>query len=177
VLTESELLTRARASEAGALAELYQRFAPAIYAYIYRRVGEVRLAEDLTGDVFVQALSTLRTERFARTSLAAWLYRIAHNRVIDHYRRERQALVPLEEWMPASEDVPEAAARRSTQEWMRQALRHLSEDQQQVLVLRFGQAMSAAEAAQVLGKTEEAVRALQHRALAALRRLMEEGAP
>jgi RNA polymerase sigma-70 factor (ECF subfamily) len=177
VLTESDLLTRARAHDAGALAELYDHFAPAIYAYIYRRVGERRLAEDLTGDVFVQALSTLRTERFAHTSLPAWLYRIAHNRVIDHYRRERQVAVPLEEWMPALDDVPESAARRRTQAWLQHALRRLSDDQQEVLVLRFGQGMRAAETARVLGKSEAAVRALQHRALAALRRLMEEGAP
>jgi len=171
------LLTRIRANDPDALAELYDQFAPALYAYIYRRVGEQRLAEDLTGDVFVNALGALRRGQFASGSLAAWLYRLAHNRVIDHYRRERKTLVPLAEELPAAEDVPEAARQRHLRGWLREALRRLTEDQQQVLALRFGEGRSAAEVARTLGKTEESIRALQHRALQALRRLIEEGSP
>jgi RNA polymerase sigma-70 factor (ECF subfamily) len=174
---DAGLLTRLRANDPEALAQLYDQFAPLIYAYIYRRVGEQRLAEDLTGDVFTQALEALRGGRFASQSLAAWLYRAAHNRVIDHYRRERKTLVPLSEALPAAEDVPEAARQRRLREWLREAMRRLTDDQQQVLTLRFGEGRSAAEVARLLGKTEESVRALQHRALGALRRWMEEGNP
>jgi len=173
----ADLLARARANDPAALSELYDRFAPAIYAYLYRRIGEGRLAEDLTGDVFVQALAALRKGQFANTSLEAWLYRTAHNRLVDHYRRERKELLPLEEWLPAPDDVPEEAHRRRAYDWLRRALRRLTGDQQQVLALRFGQGLTAAETARALGKAEESVRALQHRALAALRKLMQEGAP
>jgi RNA polymerase sigma-70 factor (ECF subfamily) len=174
---DAGLLTRIRANDPDALAELYDRFAPVLYAYIYRRVGEQRLAEDLTGDVFVNALAALRRGQFASESLMAWLYRLAHNRVMDHYRRERQTLVPLAAELPAADDVPEAARQRRLRAWLREALRRLTGDQQQVLALRFGQGMSAAETARALGKTEESIRALQHRALHALRRLMEEASP
>jgi len=88
-----------------------------------------------------------------------------------------KTLVPLAEELPAADDVPEAARQRRLRAWLREALRRLTGDQQQVLALRFGQGMSAAETARALGKTEESIRALQHRALHALRRLMEEASP
>lgn len=169
---ENRLLARARANDQRAIAELYDLHAPAIYAYVYRRVGEQRLAEDLTADVFVRALEALRKNQFAHTSLIAWLYKLAHNRVIDHYRRRRpQAELP--EQHPAPDDVPEIAHRRATERQMRAALHQLTEEQQQVIVLRFGEGKTALETARLLNKTEEAVRALQHRSLAALRRLLE----
>ena len=169
---EATLLTRARANDQRAIAELYDQHAPAIYSYVYRRVGEQRLAEDLTADVFVRALEALRKNQFAHTSLRAWLYRLAHNRVIDHYRRQRPQ-VELPEHHPAPDDVPEIMQRRSLHATVRAALHHLTEEQQQVIVLRFGEGKTAGETARLLNKTEEAVRALQHRSLAALRRLME----
>jgi RNA polymerase sigma-70 factor (ECF subfamily) len=169
---EADLLRRARARDPEALTELYDRFAPALHAYIYRRVGDGSLAEDLTADVFVNALEALDQGRFATQSVQAWLYRLAHNRVVDHYRRRRPDALPLEPWVPAADDVPAAAAQRQQQAWVRQALRRLTDEQQQILHLRFGDGLRAAAIAQALGKTEEAVRALQHRALAALRKLM-----
>jgi RNA polymerase sigma-70 factor (ECF subfamily) len=172
---DTDLLTRVCAREPAALAELYDRFAPLVYAYIYRRVGERQLAEDLAADVFVRALAALQHGHFASVSIQAWLYRLAHNRVVDHYRRNRRApLAPLDEAVPAPDDVPEAAGRRSDQAWVRAALPRLTDEQQQIIALRFGEGLSAADVASALGKTEEAIRALQHRALAALRRLWRE---
>lgn len=173
--SDHDLLVRVQANQPDALTQVYDRFAPGIYAYIYRQVGVKQLAEDLTSDVFVQALSALRKDRFAHTTLVGWLYRTAHNRVIDHYRRERKKIVPLEEWMPDATDVAADAARKLEQDWMRRALKFLTAEQQQVLTLRFGEEMSAPDVARVMNKDENAVRALQHRALAALRRLMDEG--
>jgi RNA polymerase sigma-70 factor (ECF subfamily) len=171
------LLARARANDPDALAELYDRFAPRIYAYLFRRLGEQRLAEDLAADVFVQSIAALRKGQFASASLEAWLYRMAHNRLVDHYRRERGQLVPLEEWVPAPDDVPAEAERRRLQDWLRQAMRRLTDDQQHILTLRFGQGFSTAETARLTGNSETGVRALQHRALAALRRLLQERDP
>jgi RNA polymerase sigma-70 factor (ECF subfamily) len=172
---EADLLARLRARDPADLAELYDRFAPALYAYIYRRVGERHLAEDLTADVFVRALDALQRDRFAAVSLQAWLYRLAHNRVVDHYRSSQRApLAPLDEALPSPDDVPEAVHRRRDQAWMHAALQRLTPDQQQIIALRFGEGLSAAAIAAVLGKSEEAIRAMQHRALAALRRLRAE---
>ena len=173
--SDAQLLARLRANDDTALAELYDQFAPAIYAYCYRRVGERHMAEDLTSDVFVRALAAIQKGRFAQTSLPAWLYRIAHNLVVDHYRRANPDIVPLEEWAPAPDNVPEAVRRRQQQEWLGNAMQQLTDEQQQTLALRFGQGYSAIETARLMGKTEEAIRALQHRALAALRRIMGEG--
>jgi len=174
--SDTILLRRVIENDPQALSELYDKFAPAIYAYIYRRVGEQRLAEDLTGDVFVNALGALRKGQFANTSLQAWLYRLAHNRVVDYYRRSKMD-VPLEEWVPAPDDVPLTADRHRWQTKLREALHHLTDDQQQVIVLRFGEGQNAADVASALGKTEESIRALQHRALVALRRWLNEEAP
>ena len=172
---DAQLLARLRANDDTALAELYDQFAPAIYTYCYRRVGERHLAEDLTSDVFVRALASIQKGRFAHTSLPAWLYRIAHNLVVDHYRRANPDIVPLEEWAPAPDNVPEAARQRRQQESLGNAMQQLTDEQQQTLALRFGQGYTASEAARLMGKTEEAIRASQHRALAALRRMMGEG--
>ncbi len=175
--SDAALLARARANDPDALAELYDRFAPRIYAYLYRRIGEQRLAEDLTSDVFVQSLAALRKGQFASASLEAWLYRMAHNRLVDFYRRERRDVVALDEWVAAPDDVPAEAERRNLQSWLRRAMRRLTDDQQHILTLRFGQGLSAAETARLTGNTETAVRALQHRALAALRRLIRDREP
>jgi RNA polymerase sigma-70 factor (ECF subfamily) len=173
---DTALLQRVRANDPAALSELYDAFAPALYAYIYRRVGEQRLAEDLTSEVFVKALDALRKEHFASASLRAWLYRLAHNLVMDYYRRDKGDL-PLDEWVPAPDSVPETVQRRRWQSQLRAALGQLTAEQQQVVVLRFGEGQSAAEVARALGKTEESIRALQHRALAALRRWLGEDYP
>lgn len=175
-MAEVGLLQRVRANDPQALAELYDQYAPRLYAYIYRQVGEQRLAEDLTSEVFVKALGALRKGQFANTSMQAWLYRLAHNLVIDHYRRD-PGHAPLDESFPAPDSVPEAARRRHWQSKLREALPHLTEEQQQVIVLRFGEGQSAGEVARTLGKTEESIRALQHRALAALRRWLGEDYP
>ncbi len=173
---EAALLRRAQQHDQTALGEIYDRYARRIHRYIYHRTGDVGLADDLTGDVFVRMLEAARSDRFAQTSLQAWLYRIAHNLVIDHYRRRPVSPdLPLETYNGAVADGPATMVeQRLSQERLRAAMKFLTEEQQQVLVLRFGEGLTAAEVADVLGKAETAVWALQHRALAALRRVMQE---
>jgi RNA polymerase sigma-70 factor (ECF subfamily) len=171
-IEDATLLRRLRANDVDAVAELHDRHAPAIYAYIYRRVGDRRLAEDLTADVFLRALEALRKGQFAHTALSAWLYRLAHNRVVDHFRRQRPE-GELPDQHPGPDNVPELTQRRALSRAVQAALRLLTDEQQQVIVLRFGEGKTAVETARLLNKTEEAVRALQHRSLAALRRLLE----
>ena len=173
---EHTLLERAKQYDEAALGELYAHYAPRIYAYIYRRIGDAHLAEDLTGDVFVRVIQAIRSERFWHTSFQAWLYRIAHNLVADHYRRQPPvAELELDERMAADADDPASAvAERLSHQRLRAAIRCLTLGQQQVLALRFGEGMTAREVAAVMGKSTGAIEALQHRALATLRRVLKE---
>jgi RNA polymerase sigma-70 factor (ECF subfamily) len=176
VTNERNLLERAKQYDEAALGELYDHYAPRIYAYIYRRVSDAHLAEDLTSDVFVRVMQAIQSERFWHTSFQAWLYRIAHNLVADHYRRQPSATeLELDERLVAAEDDPVAAvAERFSHRRLRAAISRLTSDQQQVLALRFGEGMTAREVARVMDKSVGAIEALQHRALAALRRVLEE---
>ena len=173
---ERALLERAKRYDEAALGELYDQYAPRIYAYIYSRLGDAQLAEDLTGDVFVRLMGAIQSERFWRTSFQAWLYRIAHNLVVDTFRRHRPtADVELNEQLATSQDdVPSLVAQRLSYRHLRAAIADLTPDQQQVLALRFGEGMTARQAADVMRKSTGAIEALQHRALARLRRLLKK---
>lgn len=172
---EQALLVRARQYDRAALAELYDCYAPRVYAYIYRRVGDPHLAEDLVGDVFVRVVQAICSRRPWHTSFRAWLYQIAHNLVVDHYRRPKPVLsVSLDEgWLPAAEEnQTDAVGDTLDHQRLQAALHCLTPEQQQVLVLRFGEGLTIRETAQVLRKTAGAVKAVQHRAIVALRRIL-----
>jgi len=172
---EAALLRRARQYDEDALAEIYREYAPVIYAYIYRRVGDDMVAESMVGEVFVRMLEAIRSERAWRTSFRGWLYRIAHNLIVDHHRGEPdEALVPLVGWEVRGEGDPDEALREKTsRQRLASALRHLTSGQQQVLVLRFGEGLTARETAAVMEKSVSAVEGLQHRGLASLRRILD----
>lgn len=174
---EQTLLERAQAFDEHALGQLYDEYAPPIYAYLYRRVQDAQLAEDLTSEVFVRMLQAIRARRLWKTSFQGWLYRIAHNLVVDHYRKQPATpVLELDEDLVADQkDLDSAVAERLSRQRLRSAIRLLTPEQQQVLALRFGQQLSAPEAGDVIGKSVSAVEALQHRALAALRRILERG--
>ena len=171
------MLERAKAYDPTALSEIYDRYSGRIHNYICRRVGNVQLAEDLTAEVFVRMLQAAQSDRFARTSLSAWLYRIAHNLIVDHFRSQPQAEVEAwDERLGVAVDDPTVAIEaKLAQQGLRAALSHLTEQQQQVIVLRFGEGLSGPEIAEILDTSEGAVRSLQHRALASMRRVMERG--
>jgi RNA polymerase sigma-70 factor (ECF subfamily) len=174
--SESHLIERAKAYDEEALGELYRRHANAIFRYVYYRVGDQAVAEDVVGDVFERALEGLPSYQDTGRPFEAWLYRIAHARVVDHYRRQgRRHVAPLTEGLPADgeTDPHQLAAFQDDVRRAWEAVSHLTEDQQQVISLRFIAGFSTAEVARLLGKTEGAVKALQHRALASLRRLLE----
>jgi RNA polymerase sigma-70 factor (ECF subfamily) len=176
-VTEQSLLERAKNLDAQALADLYDRYAPKIYAYLYRRLGDAALAEDLTGEVFLRVLQAIRAGRAWQTSFRAWLYRIAHNLVVDHYRRRPPAPpVPVDEDLASDgRDNPAAIVQDAIEhERIRAALDRLTPEQQEVLALRFGQGLKTRQVAQAIGKTPGAVEGLQRRALASLRRILNE---
>jgi len=175
VTNEQILLDRAKAYDPEALAELYDRYAPRMYAYIYRRVNDAILAEDLTSELFLRMLRAIKNEQTWHKSFVSWLYRIAHNLVVDVYRRRPPPSVPLDDapiqadGQDPAEQVHEALGR----ERLSAAIHLLTPDQQQVLALRYGEGLTARETARIAHKTTGAVEALQHRALAAIRRILE----
>jgi len=174
--SESALLERAREYDGAAIAELYDRYSLRIYNYVYRRVGNRNLAEDLTSMVFVRMLEAIRTSKAWHGSFSGWLYRIAHNAVVDHYRSGKQAKdLPLEDVTLASNEHSADSAERSiTRERVRSAVNELTEAQGLVITLKFMQGMSNAEVATLMGKNEGAIKSLQFRGLAALRRVIAE---
>lgn len=172
-----EILDQAAKGDPEALAVLYDQFSDKIYSYIYHRVGHADLAEDLTGQVFIRMLEAVRVGRAWRTSFSGWLYRIAHNLVIDYYRRRgRATFIDLEEAAPVQSqhgDPIQAAEAVFDRQRLRAALNSLTEEQAQVITLRFLEELSIAETAEIMGKTEGAIKAQQYRAVLALRRVME----
>jgi RNA polymerase sigma-70 factor (ECF subfamily) len=174
---EQGLLDRASKADPEALGVLYDRYVDRIYNYIYHRVGQADLAEDLTAQVFARMLEAIREGRAWRTSFSGWIYRIAHNLVIDHYRRRgRAAFVELEEASPIASEEADPVRKveaRLESEHLRAALTKLTEEQAEVIALRFLDEFSIAEVASMMNKTEGAIKALQYRAVLALRRVMQ----
>ncbi len=169
--SEYALLKRAQAYDKQAIGELYDQYAPLIYAYLYRRLRDAQLAEDLTGDVFVRVLQAIQSEQFWERSFRAWLYRIAHNLMVDYFRRQQDVPpLSLDEQLVADLASPVSAqAEALSYQQLRSAISQLTLDQQQVLALRFGEQLLTREVADIMGKSVGAIEALQHRALTKLR--------
>lgn len=176
-LTEKVLLEGAAIFDERALGELYDRYEARIYSYIYRRTGNESLAEDLTAQVFLKMLEAIRGDKAWHSSFSGWLYRIAHNAVIDYYRqRDRQQQVSLEDTLTttASDHNPVVMAEASLDaERLRIAISRLTEEQAEVITLRFLEGYSISEVAEMLDKTEGSIKALQYRAVTSLRQLLQ----
>lgn len=168
---ERRLVQQAQRGSADAFAELYREHVQVIYRYVVHRVSDPQLAEDLTGDVFTKALEGLARYQDQGRPFLAWLYRIAHARVIDHYRRvgrrpeERDV---DEEPLPVSPNMDERMLRQQAAQALREAIAGLTADQQQVVILRFIEGYKIEDVAVILGKQPNAIKALQHRALRSL---------
>ncbi len=176
-LSEEELLASALDFGDVALGELYDRYEGKIYAYIYRRTGEPDLARDLTAQVFIKMLEAIRKEKAWTSSFSGWLYRIAHNVVIDYYRRrKRHNQVSIEDTptLTATQHNPvQTAEQNMDAEKLRAAIQRLTDEQAQVVSLRFLEGYSIAEVAVVMDKTEGSIKALQYRAVSSLRQLLQ----
>jgi RNA polymerase sigma-70 factor (ECF subfamily) len=172
---EVRLIERAQNGDKAALAELYRGHVDMVHRYVYARVGDMAVAEDLTAQVFLKAVEGLPNYEPSDRPFAAWLYRIAYARTVDHWRQQqRRREVVLDESLQAAGPQPEDWLVLEA-EWRTalDLLAQLTDDQQNVLILRFVGEMSLSEVAETLGKTVGAVKAAQHRALAALARLIE----
>jgi RNA polymerase sigma-70 factor (ECF subfamily) len=172
-----DLVSRAARGDADAFAALFDRFHVPVYRYFAARMRDRVEAEDMTATVFVEAARRLPGFRGDGRAFVAWLFTVARHDLADLRRRERRhPLEPMDE-LPARDEAPDPAdqvAERLDQDRLRAALARLTDDQRQVLLLKFAAGLSNEEAGRVLGKPVTAVKSLQHRGLAALRRLLEE---
>ena len=171
-LDESALVERAK-TEADAFGELYERFVKRIYNYIYYRTGNHQDAEDLTARVFQRALQYLPNYVDRGVPFSAWLYRIAHNLVVNWHRdRGRRKMVPLDDMVLMARDgtAPEHLAERTEEhEQLQEAIGGLPPERQQLLILKFVDRLSNAEIGRIMGRSEGAIKSLYHRTLIALR--------
>jgi RNA polymerase sigma-70 factor, ECF subfamily len=172
-------LAGARRREPAAVTRVYTAYAPALFRFFMAAVGDRHQAEDLTGTAFVSAIEALPRFRGPVEALGGWLFQIARHDLYDHRRRQaRSRIEPLEDNLneaavvAGAEDPEELAITRLEGSRVMDALRELSPDQREVLLLRMGAGMTAPEVAEVVGKTTGAVKALQHRGLASLARAL-----
>jgi RNA polymerase sigma-70 factor, ECF subfamily len=173
------LVERAQRGNRDALEELYLLHFDRIYSYLHMSVGNRHDAEDLTTQTFLKMLESIKRFRWQSAPFSAWLFRIAHNLAMDHFRAHRR-------WQP-EEDVPEppgsaepsaetAAMQSIGRASMMEMIETLSAEQQQVLTLKFVFNFANAEVATILGKTEGAIKSLQHRALVSLQKKIQQPA-
>ena len=174
--SDAELIARAQLGEVNALGWLYDRHRESIFRYLWFRLDDRQLAEDLTGDVFMRMLDALPRYRMKGLPFRAWLYRIAHNLLIDYFRKmNRQVTLPLDviEEQGTEDDPDRVIEQILLSERLQVALMRLEATQCEVVILRFLAGLSLQETALTLGKTEAAIKALQHRGLSSLRRALE----
>jgi RNA polymerase sigma-70 factor, ECF subfamily len=175
-IRETQLISRARQGDASAFGTLYECYLDDIYRYVYYKVADRFEAEDLTEHVFLKAWQALPRFRIKGATFRAWLYRIAHNAVIDRHRTQKP-VVPLDAVPEMNDDAPtpeKAAETGQETDRLAAALAHLKPEWQQVILHRFVNGLSHAETAEVMGIREGHVRVLQHRALKKMKRLMED---
>jgi RNA polymerase sigma-70 factor (ECF subfamily) len=168
-----QLVERAQLGNREALEELYLLHFERIYSYLHLSVGNRHDAEDLTTQTFLRMLEAIGRFRWREVPFSAWLFRIAHNLAMDHFRANRR--VQTEEKVPEPPGSEESSAEEQAMHSMGRAgmlelIDDLSPEQRQVLTLKFLYGFANGEVATILGKTEGAVKSLQHRALASLQK-------
>jgi RNA polymerase sigma-70 factor (ECF subfamily) len=177
---ERVLASKATRGDRDAYSALYERYVDKIYRYIYFKVGGREQSEDLTSQTFLKAWDAIGDYEWRNYPFGAWLFRIAHNLVVDYHRSRRDS-VSLDDASPhlearANTDPvrPERVLAQALAEGrVRKAIERLTDEQQQVLILRFYEGLSTTEVADLMGKRNGAVRGLQFRALSGLRDLLE----
>lgn len=179
-LNEKVLIERATAGDAEAFGVLYSTHLDAIFRYIFFRIGEQQEAEDLTEMVFLKAWEALPGYKDLGNPFTSWLYRIAHNVVVDFHRRAKPVVENAEDYLPGERQDESANTlgiiiESENLSELARAISQLNIEQQQVISLRFIQDLSHAEIAEIIGKNEGTCRMIQHRALVTLNKLLSNG--
>jgi RNA polymerase sigma-70 factor (ECF subfamily) len=174
VQDEESLVRRAQQHDQEAFAQLYEEYFDKIYRYVALKIGDRMEAEDITQQVFLNAIKAISSFRWRGIPFSAWLFRIAHNQVVDYLRRKtKRPTMPLDESLVASDHDPQLIAGRKLDiERLHSATGKLTPAQQEVISLRFAGELPIAQVAQIMGKSEGAVKALQHSAIVALRKTL-----
>jgi RNA polymerase sigma-70 factor, ECF subfamily len=173
--SEDALIRRAQALDSGALAELYDKHFDGIYRYLYTRTNHQADAEDLTEQVFLKMVGSIQRYRPKGVAFSSWLYRIAHNLLVDRYRRAGREAVELSDQVRDARPHADPAALVQNSEERRQllaAVHRLTSEQQQVITMRFIDNMEVDEIARLMRRRPGAIHSMQHRALASLYRFL-----
>lgn len=173
---ERTTVDRARTGDQQALADIYDWYMPRVYRYVVARIGNSAEAEDLTEEVFLKMLGAIGGFRWREVPFSSWLFRIAHNSIATHYRRSAQrggATSELSEDMADGRpDLATSVEERITMDEVRRAAQLLPDAQREVIALRFAVGLSIADTAKALGKREGNIKALQHKAVAKLQKML-----
>ena len=168
----SSLLERIKHHDQTALADVHERYFDQLYHYLCYRLGDVEVAADLTGEVFLALINALKKGNPPKTSLSGWLYAVARNLAADHLKKRVQTVPLFDDLVSDSPSLADQVHLALLAPTLKQAMLELTEDQQHVITLRFGQGLSLAETAEIMDRSVGAIKALQHRALAALARII-----
>lgn len=172
---ENNLLFRLQRGEEDAVMAVYEQYFSPLFHYVRLKTGDAAMAEDIVSEVFVKLIRSLGTKSAPHSHLRGWLFRVARNEIATHYQKaDKMNVINLEEWMPApSESNPETSIGDLMEiHRMRHALRMLNDEQQEVLILRFGQRLTLKETADIMDKSVSAIKSLQFRAVDTLRTIM-----
>ncbi len=158
------------------LADVYDHYYQPIYRFIFRQIGEMETSRELSGEVFHRLIKAVQSGVNPEQHIAPWLYRTAHNLVIDHYRKQKNRQhFPLSDVVVESQlDTERDAELRVTAEIVRRALQDLTPEQKQVILLKFLEGLTNQEVADLMNKSVGAIKSLQHRALTALRKRLSD---
>jgi RNA polymerase sigma-70 factor (ECF subfamily) len=174
---EEQLISRAKAGESDAFGELYERFVPPVYRFLYARLDDRQDAEDLAEEVFIRVWRSISSYQEQGVPFISYLFTVARHVLIDHYRsvgrKGRQESIDGRPLQDHHADPSEVAIANLENQEIRRVLDKLRDDYRMVLVLRFLSELSPEEVAQVMGRSTGAVRVLQYRALISLRNLLE----
>ncbi len=171
---EESLVRRAQQHDQDAFAQLYEEYFDKIYRYIAFKIGNKTEAEDMTQRVFLNAIKSISSFRWRGIPFSAWLFRIAHNQVVDYLRKKaKHATTSLDEVLVSNGNNPQLVAEQNLDiERLLLATEQLTQVQREVISLRFASELSIAQVARVMAKSQGAIKALQHSAIVALRKAL-----
>jgi len=176
VQDEESVVRRAQNRDQEAFAQLYEEHFDKIYRYVTLKIGNETEAEDMTQQVFLNALQSISSFKWRGIPFSAWLFRIAHNQIVDYFRSRNRTTVPLDESLATSnsaDDPQLVIEQKLDMEQILAATHQLTESQREVISLRFAGELSIAQVAKAMGKSQGAVKALQHSAIVALRKTLQ----
>lgn len=169
---EKTLVAKAKQGDEQAFGRIYELYFKKIYTFIFYRISHKQVAEDLAEDVFTKAWSNIKSVK--DESFTGWLYSIAKNRVIDHYRKERVTvdIFALENLIVSEQDIGEATNHVMNRKLLIELIKKLTPEQQIIIQLKFIEDLSNKEISELISKSEESIRVLQHRAIQKLQKLL-----